>query len=73
MEEELITKWLDKMSAADLINLDFSKALGSVSHRLLLGKLRGYGIAPIVISKVECCLSRQTLQVNGSGTLTQTA
>ncbi len=56
--EELITKWLDEGSAVDLIYLDFSKAFDSVNHRLLQDKLRGYGIAPIVISWVECFLSR---------------
>ncbi len=53
VEEEFITKWLDKGSAVDLIYLDFSKAFDSANHRLLLDKLRGYGIAPIVISWVE--------------------
>ncbi len=70
--EELITKWLDEGSAVDLIDLDFSKAFDSVNHRLLLHKLRGYGIAPIVISWVECFLSRRTL-ANVNGTLSQMA
>ncbi len=57
MAEELITKWLDKGSVVDLTYLDFSKAFDSVNHRLLLDKLWGYGIAPIVISWVECFLN----------------
>ncbi len=56
--EELITKWLDEGSAVDLIYLDFSNEFDLVNHLLLLDKLRGYGIAPIVISWVECSLSR---------------
>ncbi len=73
MAEEFITKWLEEGSAVDLIYLDFSKAFDSVNHRLLLHKIRGYGIAPIVISWVECFLSRRTIQVNVNRTLSQTA
>ncbi len=69
--EELITKWVHEGSAVDLIYLDFSKAFDSVNHRLLLHKLRGYGIAPIVIGWFECFLSRRTFQVNVNGTLSQ--
>ncbi len=69
--EELITKWLDEGSAVDLIYLDFYKTFDSVNHRLLPHKLRGYGIAPIVISRVECFLSRRTFQVNVNGILFQ--
>ncbi len=71
--EELIAKWLDEGSAVDLIYLDFSKAFDSVNYRLLLHKLRGYGIAPIVISWVECFLSRRTFQVNANLSLSQMA
>ncbi len=48
--EELITKLLNEGSAVDLIYPDLSNTFDSVNHRLLLTKLRGYGIAPIVIS-----------------------
>ncbi len=47
---ELITKWLDEGSAVGLIYRKFFKAFDSVNHRLLRDKLRGYGIAPFVIS-----------------------
>ncbi len=73
MAEELITKWLDEGVAVDLIYLDLSKAFDSVNHRLLLDEFRGYGIAPIVISWVECFLSRRTFQVNVNGTLSHMA
>ncbi len=71
--EELITKWLDEGSAANLIYPDFSKAFDYVNHRLLLDKLRGYVIVPIVISWIECFLSQRTFQVNANGTLFQMA
>ncbi len=71
--EELIIKWLDEGSAVDLIYLDFYKTFDSVNHRLLLHKLRGYGIAPVVISWIECFLSRGTFQVNINGTISQIA
>ncbi len=57
----------------DLIYLDFSKFFDSFIHRLLLDKLRGYGIAPIVLSWGECFLSRRTFQVNVNGILSQMA
>ncbi len=62
--EELITKWFDEGSAVDLIYLNFSNAFDSVNHRLLLAKLRDYGIDSIVISWVERFLSRRTFHVN---------
>ncbi len=71
--EELITKWLDDRSAFDLIYLDFPNAFDSVKHRLIPDKLRGNGIAPIVISCVECFPSRRTFQVSINGALSQMA
>ncbi len=56
-----------------MIFLDLSKAFDSVNHRLLLDKVRGYGIAPILISWIECFLSRRTFQVDVNGTLSQIA
>ncbi len=55
------------MTSYDLTYLDFSKAFDSVNHRLLLYKLIGYGIAPIVISWVE------SFQLNVNGILSQMA
>ncbi len=69
----MITNWLGEGSAVNLTYLDFSKAFDSVNHRLLLEKLRGYGIAPIIISWAECLLSQRTFQLNVNGTLSQMA
>ncbi len=68
MEVELITKWLDEGSAVGLTYLEFVKAFDSTNHRLLLAKLRKYGIVHIVISRVECLLNRRTFLVNVNGT-----
>ncbi len=48
--EELVTRWFDERSAADLTYQDFCKAFDSVNHRLLTAKLRGYVIALTVIT-----------------------
>ncbi len=64
MAEELITKWLDEGSAVDLIYPDFSKAFDSVNHRLLLD---------VVLSWIECLLSRRKFKVSVNGTLSQMA
>ncbi len=69
--EKLASKWLDEGSAVDMIVIEFSKAFDSAN--LLLDKLRGYGIDLVVISWVECFLSRRTFQVNVNGTLSQAA
>ncbi len=51
--EELITKWLDKGSVVDLIYMHSSKAFDSVNHRILLDKIRGYGIAGSNVSSAD--------------------
>ncbi len=51
--EETVTRWFDEGDTADIICLDFAKAFDSVNHRLLLTKLKCYGIAPSVINWIE--------------------
>ncbi len=67
MAEELVTTMSDEGSAVYLIYLEFFKSFHLVKHRLLLAKLRGYRIVPVVISWVECFLSRRTFQVIVNG------
>ncbi len=63
MADKLIKKWLDEGNAFDLVYLDFSKVFDFVNHRLLLAKLRGYGIALTEITWFESFLSRRSFQV----------
>ncbi len=69
--EELIKKWLDEGSAVDLFYLDFSKAFDSVNHRLHLDKLRGNIIALVVLSWIECFLSRRKFSMSFNRTLSK--
>jgi len=39
-----MTGWVDEGRAVDGVYLDFSKVFGTVSHDILLGKLRKYGL-----------------------------
>jgi len=39
-----MTGWVDEGRAVDVVYLDFSKDLDTVSHDILLGKLRKYGL-----------------------------
>ncbi len=51
--EEAVIRWLDEGDTVDIVYLGFVKAFDSVNHRLLLIKLKCYGIAPSVINWIE--------------------
>ena len=41
---DVINSWVDKRRAVDVVYLDFSKAFDTVSHIILVGKLKKSGI-----------------------------
>jgi len=47
-----MTGWVDEGRAVCVVHLDFSKVLDTVSHNILLGKLRKWGLEEID-SKVD--------------------
>ncbi len=57
----------------EIVYPDFAKAFDSVNHRLLLTKLKCYGIAPSVINRIESYLRRRSFQVSVNGSLSQVA
>jgi len=45
-----MTGWVDEGRAVDVVYLDFSKASDTVSHNILLGKLRKCGLDEWLVS-----------------------
>ncbi|GAB0183309.1 mitochondrial enolase superfamily member 1 [Grus japonensis] len=41
---DAMTGWVDEGRAVDVVYLDFSKAFETISHNILIGKLRKYGL-----------------------------
>ncbi|PKU46025.1 rna-directed dna polymerase from mobile element jockey-like [Limosa lapponica baueri] len=66
---DVITGWLDEGRAADVIYLDFSKAFDTVSHNILIRKLRKCGPDEGAVSWVKSwlCDRIQRVVINGAG------
>ncbi|PKU44190.1 reverse hypothetical protein [Limosa lapponica baueri] len=66
---DAITGWLDEGRAADVIYLDFSKAFDTVSHNILIGKLRKCGLDEGTVRWIESwlCDRTQRVMINGAG------
>ena len=54
----MIEKWkraLDENMKVRAIFIDLSKAFDSLNHRLLLVKVKAYGLQPIALKQMENC------------------
>ena len=51
-----VTHLVNEGKAVDIVNLDFSKALGTVSHSILLEKLSAHGLDRYNLGWVRNCL-----------------
>ena len=58
-----MTGWVDEGRAVDVVYLDFSKALDTVSHNILLGKLRKCGLDEWSVRWTENWLNGRTQRV----------
>ncbi|CAM4488283.1 unnamed protein product [Lepidochelys kempii] len=61
-----ITGSVDEGKAVDVLFLDFSKAFDTVSHSILVSKLRKYGLDECTIRWVESWLDCRAQRLNGS-------
>ena len=62
-----ITGWVDEGGAVDVVYLDFSKAFDTVSHNILIGKLRKCGLDEWSVKWFENWLNGRTQRVVISG------
>jgi len=62
-----MTGWVDEGRAVDVVYLDFSKAFDTVSHNILLGKLRKYVLDKCLVRWIENWLNGRTQRVVISG------
>jgi len=58
-----MTSWVDESRAVDVVYLDFSKAFDTVSHNILTGKLRKYGLDEWTVRWIKNRLNGRTQRV----------
>jgi len=63
-----MTGWVDEERAVDVVYLEFSKAFDTVSHNILLGKLRKCGLDECSVRWIENWLNGRTQRVLIRGT-----
>ena len=62
-----MTGWVDEGRAVGVVYLDFSKAFDTVSHNILIGKLRKRGLDEWSVRWIENWLNGRTQRVVVSG------
>jgi len=62
-----MTGWVDEGRAVDVVYLDFNKAFDTVSHNILLGKLRKCGLDEWSVKWIENWMNGRTQRVVVSG------
>jgi len=62
-----VTGWIDEGRAGDFVCLDFSKVFDIVSHNVLIGKLRKWGLDEWSVRWIENWLNGRTQRVVISG------
>jgi len=60
---DVMTGWVDEERVVDVVYLDFSKAFDTVSHDILLGKLRKCGLDEWSVKWIENWLNCRTQRV----------
>ena len=62
-----VSRWLDSWEAVDVVFFDFAKAFDTVSHGVLLSKLRHLGIGGAILDWLGDFLVGRTMSVSVSG------
>ncbi len=60
LQEERVTRLLDEGHTADLVCLDYAKAIDSVNYRFLQAKLKSSGIDGAVLNGIKSYLSNRS-------------
>jgi len=64
---DAVTGWVDEGRVVDVVCLDFSKAFDTVSHNIVLGKLRKCGLDEWTVRWMANCLNGRAQRVVISG------
>lgn len=63
-----MTEWIDKERAVDIVYADFSKAFDTISHSILIDKLRKHGLDEWTVGRIENSANDGAQRVVVSGT-----